>query len=91
MIIVAITGICSFAIPDFSLGFALRVFRFVYLILAYISGFLGIGLRNICTTDFIIKLKIFRSIILLTISTNRKQRHSKQILPKSNMEKEQKK
>ncbi|MBR3133426.1 MAG: spore germination protein [Clostridia bacterium] len=51
IIIVAITGICSFAIPDFALGFALRVFRFAYLILSYISGFLGIGLRNICTIN----------------------------------------
>ena len=54
IIVVAITGICSFAIPDFSLGFALRVFRFVYLILAYISGLLGIGLRNFCTINNII-------------------------------------
>lgn len=43
IIIVAFTGICSFAIPDFSLGFTLRIFRFVYIILGYLAGFLGIA------------------------------------------------
>lgn len=43
IIIVAITGIASFTIPDFSFGFHLRIFRFVFILLGYISGFLGIG------------------------------------------------
>ena len=43
IIIVAFTGICSFSIPDFSLGFALRIFRFMYIILGYMAGFLGIA------------------------------------------------
>ena len=44
IIIVAITGIASFAIPDFSFGFHLRYYRFLFIILGYISGFLGISL-----------------------------------------------
>lgn len=44
IIIVAITGIASFAIPDFAFGFHLRIFRFLFIILGYIAGFLGIGL-----------------------------------------------
>jgi len=44
IIIVAMTGICSYAIPDFSLNFTIRCFRFVYLILGYTAGFLGISL-----------------------------------------------
>ena len=44
IIIVAITAICSFAIPDFSLGFTLRICRFVYIILAYMAGFLGLAI-----------------------------------------------
>ncbi len=44
IIIVAITGISSFAIPDFSFGFHLRYYRFVFIILGYIAGFLGISL-----------------------------------------------
>lgn len=43
IIIVAITGICSFAIPDFSLSFSLRIWRFFYIALGYFFGFLGIG------------------------------------------------
>lgn len=44
IIVVAITGISSFAIPDFSFGFHLRVFRFLFILLGFIAGFLGIGL-----------------------------------------------
>lgn len=44
IIIVAITGICSFSIPDFSLNFTFRILRFIYIILGYIAGFLGIGI-----------------------------------------------
>lgn len=44
LIIVAITGISSFAIPDYTFSFHLRVFRFVFIILGFIGGFLGIGI-----------------------------------------------
>lgn len=43
IIIVAFTGISAFAIPDNSLRFAIRMFRFMYIILGYVSGFLGIA------------------------------------------------
>ncbi len=43
IIIVAITAIASFAIPDFSFGFHLRCFRFVFILLGFIFGFLGIA------------------------------------------------
>jgi spore germination protein KA len=42
IIIVAVTGIGSFAIPDFSLGYAFRALRFVFIFLGALSGFLGI-------------------------------------------------
>ena len=44
IIIVAFCGICIFAIPDNSLRFAIRMFRFLYIILGYVAGFLGIAL-----------------------------------------------
>lgn len=44
IIIVALTGIASFAIPDFSFGFHLRFFRFLFVLLGYIAGFLGIAI-----------------------------------------------
>ena len=44
IIIIAITGIASFAVPDFAFGFHVRISRFIYILLAYMAGFLGIGL-----------------------------------------------
>ena len=44
IIIVAITGISSFAIPDYSFSFHLRFFRFAFILLGFVSGFLGIGI-----------------------------------------------
>ena len=43
IIVVAITAICSFSIPDFSLNFTFRICRFIYIVLGYLAGFLGIG------------------------------------------------
>lgn len=43
IIIVALTGISSFAIPDFSMSFYCRITRFLYIILGYLLGFLGIA------------------------------------------------
>lgn len=42
IIIVAVTGIGSFAIPNFSLALGFRVLRFVYILLGATVGFLGI-------------------------------------------------
>ncbi len=44
IIIVAMTGIASFAVPDYSFSFHLRIYRFVFIFLGYCCGFLGIGL-----------------------------------------------
>ncbi len=44
IIIVAMTGIASFAIPDYSFSFHLRTYRFLFIFLGYCCGFLGIGL-----------------------------------------------
>lgn len=44
IIIVAITAISSFAIPDFSFSFHLRYFRFGFILLGFLAGFLGIGI-----------------------------------------------
>ncbi len=42
IIVVAITGIASFAIPSYELSFSFRVSRFIYTIGAALAGFLGI-------------------------------------------------
>ena len=44
IIIVAITALCSFSIPDLSLSFTFRILRFAFIFLGYLGGFLGIGL-----------------------------------------------
>lgn len=44
LIIVAITGIASSAIPDYLFSFHLRIFRFLFILLGYMAGFLGISL-----------------------------------------------
>lgn len=49
IIVVAITGISSFAIPDFSLSFHFRISRFAYIILRISSWFLRNWYRNFCT------------------------------------------
>lgn len=57
IIIVSITALSSFAIPDYAFSFHLRVFRFLFILLGYTAGFLGIGtglfvyLATICNMD----------------------------------------
>ena len=57
IIIVAITALSSFAIPDYTFSFHLRLFRFLFILLGYTAGFLGIGtglfvyLSIICDMD----------------------------------------
>ena len=46
IIIVAITGITSFAIPDYYLAFHCRIWRFMYIIFGYLAGLLGIAFAS---------------------------------------------
>ena len=59
IIIVAITGIASFAIPDFSFGFHLRYFRFLFILLGFMSGFLGIGIGLFVYISILCSLQSF--------------------------------
>ena len=59
VIIVAITGISSFAIPDFSFGFHLRIFRFVFIFLGATLGFLGIGIGIFSYLSILCNIKSF--------------------------------
>lgn len=61
IIIVATTAICSFAIPDFSMSFSFRIFRFVYIILGYLSGLLGIVFGLFIQFAILTNLKSFGS------------------------------
>lgn len=44
VIIVALNGIASFAIPNYTFGFHIRIFRFLFILLGFIAGLLGIAL-----------------------------------------------
>lgn len=59
VIIVAITGIASFAIPDISFGFHLRTFKFVFIFLGAFSGFLGIGVGILAYISILCNIKSF--------------------------------
>ena len=59
IIIVAITAIASFAIPDFSFGFHLRLMRFIFILLGYIAGFFGVGIGLFVYTCVLCSLKSF--------------------------------
>ena len=59
IIIVAITGISSFTIPDFMFGFHLRYFRFLFILLGYMAGFLGIGFGLFIYISILCSMKSF--------------------------------
>lgn len=44
VILVAVTGLASFAIPYYSLAFTLRIYRFIYIALGATMGFYGISM-----------------------------------------------
>lgn len=70
IIVVAITGLSSFVIPNFSFGFHLRVYRFVFTILGYICGFLGIGIGIYVYLATICSIKSFGVAYVSPISPN---------------------
>jgi len=59
IIVVAITGISSFAIPDYSFGFHLRYYRFLFVLLGFMAGFLGISLGLFIYISILCSLKSF--------------------------------
>ncbi|KJS00718.1 MAG: hypothetical protein VR68_06420 [Peptococcaceae bacterium BRH_c4a] len=44
VILVAVTGLASFSIPSYSLAFAVRIYRFFYIIMGSVLGFFGISI-----------------------------------------------
>ena len=43
IIVVAITGLTAFAVPDYSLGFHIRIIRIIYILAGYFLGFFGLA------------------------------------------------
>jgi spore germination protein KA len=59
IIIVAFTGLGSFAIPDFSLAFSLRIIRIFYILVGALFGFYGISLGILVLLAHIVNLNSF--------------------------------
>ncbi len=59
IIIVAITGLSSFAIPDFAFSFHLRVYRFLFTLLGFCAGFVGIGAGMLVYINMLCSMKSF--------------------------------
>lgn len=59
VIVVSLTGLASFAIPEISFNFTIRILRFVMLFAASIIGFFGIALVITLLTVYIVSLKSF--------------------------------
>lgn len=82
IIVVAITAICSFSIPDYSFGFTVRICRFIYIILGYLAGFLGISAGLFIQIALLCSLKSFGcSYIVPYILRNNKRSQSSYFLP----------
>ena len=81
IIIVAITGIASFAIPDFSFGFHLRYFRFLFILLGFIAGFLGISIGLFVYISILCSLRSFGVSFISPFAPNSESKGNGYLLP----------
>ena len=82
IIVVAITGIGSFTVPDYSLGYAIRTYRFVYIIFGAIAGLMGITLVFYINVLIMVSAKSFGVPFLSPIAPKTKQALSYSIIAK---------
>ena len=59
VIIVAITGLASYIIPDITLNFAIRVQRFMFILFGYMFGFFGLALYMSFVIAYLVSYKSF--------------------------------
>lgn len=59
IIVVAVTGLGNFALPNFSLGISIRILRFLFMILGGIAGFLGISVGIFIVGGSLCSIKSF--------------------------------
>ena len=59
IIIVAVTGLGSFTIPNYSLSLAIRIVRFLYILFAAVAGFYGISAALVLTSCLLCSMKSF--------------------------------
>ncbi|MCL6615489.1 MAG: spore germination protein, partial [Firmicutes bacterium] len=73
IIIVAITALCSFVIPNFTAAFSLRILRFVFIALAGLFGFYGIAFGVMALSIHMVSLKSFGVPFMSPIAPYRPQ------------------
>ena len=81
IIIVAITGIASFTIPDYSFGFHLRLYRFIFTFLGYMAGSLGIALGIFAYLSVLCNIKSFGVPFMIGTSSLEKSKGDRYFLP----------
>ncbi|HEX9062441.1 MAG TPA: spore germination protein, partial [Clostridia bacterium] len=59
IIVVAITGLANFTIPNFGLGFSARLLRFAFIFSGAFLGFYGIAVTAVIATAFLMSIKSF--------------------------------
>lgn len=59
IIIIAVVGISSFAIPSYSMAFELRLFRFAFIFFGAIAGFYGISIALVILLGLACSIKSF--------------------------------
>lgn len=59
VIVVSITGLGAFAIPNYSLSLAIRIERFLFIIAGAVLGFYGIALMAVLLAYFVCSMKSF--------------------------------
>lgn len=59
IIIVAVTGLASFTIPNYAVSFAFRIMRFFFIIMSYMFGFIGISVGLVQMLFFITSMRSF--------------------------------
>ncbi len=81
IIVVAMTALSSFAIPDYTFSFHLRVFRFLFIFLGYAAGFLGIGTGLFVYISIICDMESFGVSYSIPYSTMENLKSAGIILP----------
>ncbi|NLP43959.1 MAG: spore germination protein [Peptococcaceae bacterium] len=59
IIIVALTGLSNFALPNYSLAFGVRILRFCFIFAGAVLGFFGLALAAVLLTLMLVNLKSF--------------------------------
>ncbi|MPN15650.1 hypothetical protein SDC9_162984 [bioreactor metagenome] len=67
VVIIAITGLASFTIPDYRLASALRILRFIFLLAASAMGLVGVSLSLLVVTVILCSMKSFGMPYLVPI------------------------